>query len=233
MIISFLLLNLILILMNSETTWNIIYLGFIITTLYIWHDYRKHYLHYKNQRWGVPMFNVFNRKILWWYFITSGLLVGISKINMYFNLKTIVLLVFYYFVFLAMVSLGLMFERNFACFKKNINKKHMAFFASLVAITSIWGYFVFTFDVQTVQSYVNNHYIPTEYKKLMIECSKRYTDDYSKNYNLVYDREDFNAYFFKCIGVENRIYLSDKKENEELSSIQNNIHIINDSILKK
>lgn len=218
--------------MNSETTWNIIYLGFIITTLYIWHDYRKHYLHYKNQRWGAPMFNVFNRKILWWYFITSGLLVGISKINMYFNLKFIVFLAFYYFVFLAMVSFGLMFEKNFACFKKNISKKHITFFASLFLISSIWWHFIYTFDVQTVQSYVNSRYMPTEYKNLIIECSKKYADDYSRNYNSEF-KQDFDAYFFECIGIENRIYLSDKKENEKLTAIQNSIHIINDYILKK
>ena len=218
--------------MNSETTWNVIYIGFIITTLYIWRDYRKHYLQYKNKRWGVPMFNVLSRKILWWYYLTSGLLVCISNTSMYFNLKTIFFFVFYYFVFLSMVSLCLMFEKNFACFKKNISKKHMVFCASLVVISSTWGYFTFTFDMQIVQSYVNSRYMPTEYKNFMIECSKKYADDYSRNYNSEF-KQDFNAYFFECIDIENRRYLSDKKQNERIIAIQNNIHIINDYILKK
>ena len=131
-----------------------------------------------------------------------------------------------------MVSLGLMFDKNFACFKKNISKKHMAFCVSLVVISSIWWHFIYTFDVQTVQSYVNSRYMPTEYKNLMIECSKKYADDYSRNYNSDY-KQDFDAYFFECIGIENHIYLSDKKENEKLTAIQNNIRIINNNILKK
>lgn len=98
------------------------------------------------------------------------------------------------------------------------------FIASLISIV-MFLFFIFTFDVKTVESYVNNEYMPNQYQNYMKKCSYKYINE-SDN------RESFHSFMFECIGVENKKYWQSYDEAMDYKQKQENIQMIEERIIK-
>ena len=98
------------------------------------------------------------------------------------------------------------------------------FIASLISLFTFL-FFIFTFDVKTAESYVNNEYMPKQYQNYMKKCSHEYINE-SDN------RKSFHSFMFECIGVENKKYWQSYDEAMDYKQKQENIQIIEERILK-
>ena len=85
-------------------------------------------------------------------------------------------------------------------------------------------FFIFTFDVKTVENYVNNEYMPNQYQRYMKECSYKYINES--------DRKPFHLFMFECIGAKNKQYWRSFDEAVKYNQKQENIQIIEERILK-
>lgn len=126
---------------------------------------------------------------------------------------------FFFVVFLFVISL---IQSILICKWKN-KKIIPLFIASLISIV-MFIFFIFTFDVKTVENYVNNEYMPNQYQRYMKECSYKYINES--------DRKSFHLFMFECIGAKNKQYWRSFDEAVKYNQKQENIQIIEERILK-
>lgn len=209
MIIAFLLFNLLLTFGNNNLTFTSCIIGILITIGLCIYFTRKKYDFTKDDTY-MTLF------ILTFVSVSTFLLAGAAIIDGNMEAATAMLV-----VFLVIVSC-IQFELISSLKHKKIIP---LFIASLISLF-MFLFFLFTFDVKTVESYVNNEYMPKQYQNYMKKCSHEYINE-SDN------RESFHSFMFECIGVKNKQYWRSYDEAMDYKQKQENIQMIKEKILKK
>ena len=209
MIIAFLLFNLLLTFGNNNLTFTSCIIGVLITIGLCIYFTRKKYDFTKDDTY-MTLF------ILTFVSVSTFLLAGAAIIDGNMEAATAMLV-----VFLVIVSC-IQFELISSLKHKKIIP---LFIASLISLF-MFLFFLFTFDVKTVESYVNNEYMPKQYQNYMKKCSHEYINE-SDN------RKSFHSFMFECIGMENKKYWQSYDEAMDYKQKQENIQMIEEKILKK
>ena len=209
MIIAFLLFNLLLTFGNNNLTFTSCIIGVLITIGLCIYFTRKKYDFTKDDTY-MTLF------ILTFASVSTFLLAGAAIIDGNMETATAMLV-----VFLVIVSC-IQFELISSLKHKKIIP---LFIASLISLF-MFLFFLFTFDVKTVESYVNNEYMPKQYQNYMKKCSHEYINE-SDN------RKSFHSFMFECIGIENKKYWQSYDEAMDYKQKQENIQMIEEKILKK
>lgn len=209
MIIAFLLFNLLLTFGNNNLTFTSCIIGVLITIGLCIYFTRKKYDFTKDDTY-MTLF------ILTFVSVSTFLLAGAAIIDGNMEAATAMLV-----VFLVIVSC-IQFELISSLKHKKIIP---LFIASLISLF-MFLFFLFTFDVKTVESYVNNEYMPKQYQNHMKKCSHEYINE-SDN------RKSFHSFMFECIGMENKKYWQSYDEAMDYKQKQENIQMIEEKILKK
>lgn len=167
-----------------------------------------------------------------------ALIVSIS-ILMLLIVATIVFLDFIAILLLLVIfSIIITIAIFIASFKINKKYKKINVFALTISIilSFMLNMFFFNFNPTTVEDYINNPYMPNRYKQIMIQCSGKYITAIESPKRKMDDEnvklDDFNLYMFNCMYRKNQNYLKYVSEEKENQTIQNNIKIINENILK-
>lgn len=209
MIIAFLLFNLLLTFGNNNLTFTSFIIGILITIgLCIYYSRKE--CDFKQDDKYMALF------ILTFASVSTFLLAGAAIIDG--NMEAAITMLVGFLVIVSCIQFELISSLK--------HKKIIPLFIASLISLFMFLFFLFTFDVKTVESYVNNEYMPKQYQNYMKKCSHEYINE-SDN------RKSFHSFMFECIGIENKKYWQSYDEAMDYKQKQENIQIIEEKILKK
>ena len=209
MIIAFLLFNLLLTFGNNNLTFTSFIIGILITIgLCIYYSRKE--CDFKQDDKYMALF------ILTFASVSTFLLAGAAIIDG--NMEAAITMLVGFLVIVSCIQFELISSLK--------HKKIIPLFIASLISLFMFLFFIFTFDVKTVESYVNNEYMPKQYQNYMKKCSHKYINE-SDN------RKSFHSFMFECIGVENKKYWQSYDEAVDYKQKQENIQMIEEKILKK